>query len=199
MTTQGLARTTNQMEHDKFVEDADEKTAVRTLPTGGATSANQTLILTELGQKTEPADIQKAQEQNPITGFATSAKQLPDNHQVTVSNPTTNPETGLATSANQTNGSQVTQVKALDTIYQGTKTVPTGTAEAITTTQTVHSVTVKVLSTNTVAVYIGASGVTVANGFELLAGESVSLDVSDIATIFAISGSASQIIRYIGI
>lgn len=35
------------------------------------------------------------------TGSATSAKQLPDNHQVTVSNPTANPETGLAKSVNQ--------------------------------------------------------------------------------------------------
>jgi len=33
---------------------------------------------------------------NPITGFATAANQLPDNHQVTVSNPTADPETGLA-------------------------------------------------------------------------------------------------------
>jgi len=57
-----LAKTTNQRERDKFAEDASGNTAVRTLPTGGATSANQTLILTELGQKTEPADTQKTQE-----------------------------------------------------------------------------------------------------------------------------------------
>ena len=86
----------------------------------------------------------------------------------------------------------------LTTIYAGTKTVPTGTAEAIATTQAIHSVTIKALSTNTVAVYIGGSGITV-SGFELLAGESVSLDVSNLATVFCISGSASQIIRYIGI
>jgi len=164
MTTQGLARTTNQMEHDKFVEDANEKTAVRTLPTGGATLANQ----------------------------------LPDNHQVTVSNPTADSETGLATSDNQTSGDQRTQIDALTTIYDGTKTVPTGTAEAIAGSQTIHSVTVKALSTNTVAVFVGATGVTV-SGFELLAGESVSLDVNNLATVFVISGSASQIIRYIGI
>jgi len=57
-----LPKTTNQMEHDKFVEDANGKVAVRGLPTGGATSANQTLLLTELGQKTEPTDTQKTQE-----------------------------------------------------------------------------------------------------------------------------------------
>ena len=50
------------MEHDKFVEDADGKVSTRTLPTGGATSANQDDILTELGQKTEPTDTQKTQE-----------------------------------------------------------------------------------------------------------------------------------------
>ena len=87
----------------------------------------------------------------------------------------------------------------LSTIYHGTKTVPTGTAEAITTTQVIHSVTIKALTTNTVAVYIGASGVTTANGFELLAGESVTLDVSNLATVFCISGSASQVIRYIAV
>jgi len=106
---------------------------------------------------------------------------------------------GAATSGNQTNGNQRTQVDALSTIYHGTKTVPVGTAEAIASTQTIHSVTVKALSTNTVAVYVGASGVTTANGFELLAGESVSLDVSDLATVFVISGSASQVVRYIGL
>lgn len=35
------------------------------------------------------------------TGAATAAKQLADDHKVTVSNPTADPETGLATSANQ--------------------------------------------------------------------------------------------------
>lgn len=87
----------------------------------------------------------------------------------------------------------------LTIIYQDTKTVPTVTATAIATTQAVHSVTIKALSTNTVAVFIGGTGVTTANGFELLAGESVSLDVSNLATVFCISGSASQNIRYIGI
>ena len=45
------------------------------------------------------------------TGAATSAKQLPDNHQVTVSNPTANPETGLAKDTTLTGGTQQTKVK----------------------------------------------------------------------------------------
>lgn len=87
----------------------------------------------------------------------------------------------------------------LTAIFNNTKTVPTGTAEAIATTQAVHSVTIKALSTNTVAVYIGGTGVTTTTGFELLAGESISLDVSNLATVFCISGSAAQVIRYIAV
>lgn len=90
-------------------------------------------------------------------------------------------------------------IAPLTTVYNGSKTVPTGTAEAIAATQAISSVTVKALSTNTVVVYVGASGVTTANGFELLAGESASLDIDDLADVFVISGSASQVIRYIAI
>jgi len=86
----------------------------------------------------------------------------------------------------------------LTVVYAGTKTVPTGTAETIASSQVTHSVTIKALSTNTASVFIGGSGVTT-SGFELLAGESVSLDVSDINLIYCISGSASQVIRYIAV
>jgi len=87
----------------------------------------------------------------------------------------------------------------LTTIYAGTKTAPTVTAEAIASSQAIHSVTVKALSTNTVAVYVGATGCTVAAGFELLAGESISLDVDNLNLVYCISGNASQVVRYIGV
>jgi len=90
-------------------------------------------------------------------------------------------------------------IAPLTTIYNGSKTVPTAMAEAIASSQAVSSVTVKALSTNTVAVYVGVSGVTTANGFELLAGESLSLDIDNLADVFVISGSASQVVRYIAI
>lgn len=167
---------------------------------GFATSAKQDILLTELQLKADLTETQPVSNASlPLpTGASTSAKQLADNHQVTVSNPTADPETGLATSAKQLADGHNVQINALSAIYEGTKTVPTGTAEAITTTQTIHSVTVKALSTNTVAVYVGGTGVTV-SGFELLAGESVSLDVTNLATVFCISGSSSQVVRYIAI
>ncbi|MEK7106550.1 MAG: hypothetical protein AAB895_04330 [Patescibacteria group bacterium] len=90
-------------------------------------------------------------------------------------------------------------VSALTTIYNGSKTVATGTATALASTQAINSVTIKALSTNTVSVYVGASGVTTSTGFELSASDSISLDVNDLATVFLISGTASQVVRYIAI
>jgi hypothetical protein len=88
-------------------------------------------------------------------------------------------------------------IAPLSTVYNGSKTVPTGTAEALASSQSISSVTIKALSTNTAIVYVGATGATTSNGFELLAGESVSLEVDDLANIYVISGSASQVVRYI--
>lgn len=75
--------------------------AVGLLPTDGATEATLQDLLTKTSadpatQTTLAAILAKL-----IVAPATEAKQLPDNHQVTVSNPTADPETGLAKSANQ--------------------------------------------------------------------------------------------------
>lgn len=85
------------------------------------------------------------------------------------------------------------------THYNGTFTVPTGTSTAIASSKAIQSITVKSLSTNTVPIYVGATGTTVANGFELLPGEGTSLDIDNLADIFAISGMASQNLRYIAV
>lgn len=79
------------------------------------------------------------------------------------------------------------------------KTVPTGTAEAVVSTSPANLATQGVmlqsLSTNTVSVYIGNSGVTTSTGTELQPGEEIVLPVADPATVYCISGSASQNLR----
>ena len=90
-------------------------------------------------------------------------------------------------------------ISPLTTVYNGFKTVPTGTAEAIAASQAISSITIKALSTNTVSIYVGATGVTTSTGFELEAGDSISLDIDNSADVFVISGSASQVIRFIGV
>lgn len=104
----------------------------------------------------------------------------------------------LVVAIDQSDAHNVVDIEAISTLYNNTHTVPTVTADAL-GSQSCRSVTVKSLSTNTVAVYVGASGCTVANGFELLPGESVSLDVNNVSLIYCISGSAAQVLRWIAI
>jgi len=90
-------------------------------------------------------------------------------------------------------------IAPLTTIYNNRKTVPIGTAEAISSSQSISSVTVKALSTNTVAVLVGDSSLTTSNGFELLPGESISLDIDNLADVYVISTIASQVVCFIAI
>lgn len=54
--------------------------------TNGELRASPLVVNTGLNQPTTPADTQPVNVQNQISGFATEVKQLPDNHNVTVSN-----------------------------------------------------------------------------------------------------------------
>lgn len=78
-----------------------------------STEEKQDAILTELQKKADGNETQPVSVVNPIdvSGLATSLKQLPDNHLVTVSNIASTPLiTGFSTDINQTNGSQKTQI-----------------------------------------------------------------------------------------
>jgi hypothetical protein len=61
------------------------------------------------------------------------------------------------------------------------------------------SVTVKANNGNSGTVYVGVTGVTTSTGFELGAGESVSLPVDNTNRIFVIANAASQTISYVGV
>jgi hypothetical protein len=61
------------------------------------------------------------------------------------------------------------------------------------------SVTVKANNGNSGTVYVGVTGVTTSTGFELGAGESVSLPVDNTNRIFVIADAASQTISYVGV
>ena len=141
------------------------------------------------------------------TGAATSAKQLADNHQVTVSNPTADPETGLATSAKQlldghnvtvdnANGSPVptNEIQATG-INGGDASVGTTQVEMAFTGAT-KSIMIQSKVSNTGSIWIGLIGVTNVGGnafTQLSPGQSVSIDLNDAsAAIYAISDVVSQ-------
>lgn len=54
-------------------------------------------------------------------------------------------------------------------------------------------IVVKALSTNTKSVYVGASGVTSSNGFELAAKDSITLPIDDPSRIYIIGGDSTTV------
>ena len=62
-----------------------------------------------------------------------------------------------------------------------------------------YSVTVKALNGNNSVVYVGVSGVTTSSGFELNAGESISLSIDNTNRLYVIASNANQKICVIGI
>lgn len=61
------------------------------------------------------------------------------------------------------------------------------------------SVTIKALDSNTGTIFIGTSGVTTSNGFELSAGESVTISIDNTNRLYAIATLAGQKLCLIGI
>ncbi|MEI7486258.1 MAG: hypothetical protein WCJ72_02400 [Chryseobacterium sp.] len=62
-----------------------------------------------------------------------------------------------------------------------------------------YSVTVKALNGNSAVVYVGVSGVDASNGFELNAGESISLSIDNTNRLYVIASDVNQKICLIGI
>lgn len=91
-------------------------------------------------------------------------------------------------------------VSSPTTVYNGKKTVTTaGTRVALATTQTVKSVTIKALNANTGTIYVGNSTVASTNGLELLAGDTVNMDIADLATVYIDSSVNGEGVTYIGV
>ncbi len=86
------------------------------------------------------------------------------------------------------------------TIYTGkTSTVTAGTRVVLAASQTVKSVTVKALITNQGIIYVGDSTVASTNGMQLSAGESVSLDISNLNTVNIDSSINAEGVTYLGV
>ncbi len=86
------------------------------------------------------------------------------------------------------------------TIFNGkTSTVTAGSRVVLAASQAVQSVTIKALITNTGLIYVGSSSVSSANGFQLSAGETVSMDVANLNTVNIDSSVNGEGVTYIGI
>ena len=73
----------------------------------------------------------------------------------------------------------------IDAVASGQKTISSaGTAETLATSTAIVSVTIKALAANTGNVYVGGSNVDDTNGFVLAKGDTVSLDVDNLADVY---------------
>lgn len=73
-----------------------------------------------------------------------------------------------------------------------------GSRVQLTTTSTpILSVTVKALAGNTGTIYVGGSNVSAANGYELVAGEPISLDVDNLTDVYIDAGVNGEGVSYI--
>ena len=86
------------------------------------------------------------------------------------------------------------------TIVNGLTNVTTaGTRVTLAATTTVKGVTIKARSTNTGTIYVGNTTVSSANGFQLKAGESISMAIADLATVNLDSSVNGEGVTYAGV
>lgn len=114
---------------------------------------------------------------------------------------TVQPGNTANTTAWKVDGSAVTQpisIASPTLIYHNKKTVTTaGNRVALASSQAVRSVCIKALITNTGYIYVGDSSLSSTNGFQLLAGDTVSLDISNLNTIYIDSSVSGEGVTYI--
>lgn len=86
------------------------------------------------------------------------------------------------------------------TVFNGKTTVTAaGTRVVLAASTTVKSVTIKALSTNTGLIYVGNSTVSSANGFQLAAGDTISMDIANLNTVNIDSSVSGEGVTYIGV
>ena len=116
---------------------------------------------------------------------------------------TVQPGNTANTTAWKVDGSAVNQpvdVIAVANIYNGKTTVATaGTRVTLASSQAVRSVTIKALAANTGIIYVGNSSVSSTTGFQLYAGDTVTLDIANLNTVNLDSSVNGEGVTYIGV
>lgn len=96
-------------------------------------------------------------------------------------------------------GTVTTSEAAPTTVLNGKTNVTTaGTRVVLAASTACKSVTIKALSVNTGLIYVGSSTVSSANGFQLSAGDTISLDIANLNTINIDSAVNGEGVSYLG-
>lgn len=90
------------------------------------------------------------------------------------------------------------QQVARGTMVSGQQSVGTSQVQ-LPSNQIYLAVTIKASNANSGTVYVGVTGVTTSTGFELGAGEGVSIPIDNTDKIYLIASASSQTVSYIGV
>ena len=83
-------------------------------------------------------------------------------------------------------------------VGSGVQTVATaGSRVALASTTAIKSVTVRAKSVNTGLIYVGSSIVASSNGFQLSAGETVSIDIDNLSKVYIDSAVNGEGVSYV--
>ena len=92
----------------------------------------------------------------------------------------------------------ISAIGAVNNIGNGQKTVTiAGTAEILASSTVTATISVKALSTNTGIIYIGDSGVSSTNGFELSSGDSIDIALSNLSIVYIDSSFSGEGVSYL--
>ena len=85
-----------------------------------------------------------------------------------------------------------------NTAIHGQLTLPNTLANALgAAVELINGVAIKARASNTGSVYVGVAGVTTTTGYELAPGDTLTLPIDNISSVFII-GAASDRVSYIG-
>jgi hypothetical protein len=85
-----------------------------------------------------------------------------------------------------------------DILGNGSQTVSSsGTAVQLGTPTAITSITIRATSTNSGKIYVGTSSVDSTNGFQLSPSETVSLDISNLGTVYIDADNNGSSVTYI--
>lgn len=89
------------------------------------------------------------------------------------------------------------QIQPPTTVLSNKVTVATSGTRVVLGSQNCLSVTITALTTNAGVIYVGGSGVTSANGHQLTAGSSVSLDINSLGAVWIDAANSADSVTYL--
>lgn len=94
-------------------------------------------------------------------------------------------------------GDTSSSIESPVSVTQGEKAVTTAGVRVNLESNASKSITIKAMNNNTGTIYVGGIGVTLANGFPLLAGDTLDLDISNTDKIWLDASVSGEKIRWI--